>query len=111
MFHAMRFAMFADDGSAPIPTGKLWCTARAPFYTSYCPASALLDPPYATYNGTRRALSGSPTYGYYFSDSGTGVVKVVADNVLTEVAFANPSRTQNIATQLLSVDTIGSLVT
>ena len=111
MFHAMRFAMFADDGSAPIPTVKLWFTARAPFSTSYSQASALLDPPYATYNGTRRALIGSSSTGYYFSDSGSGLVKVVADNVLTEVAFADPSRTQNIATQLISVDTIGSLVT
>ena len=34
MFHAMRFAGFSEDGSAPLPALNLWLRATAPFQSS-----------------------------------------------------------------------------
>jgi len=105
MFHAMRFAGFSEDGSAPLPALNLWFRATAPFQSS---RSAASQQPYATYGGgPRTSLPGSSTK-YYFQTNLAGTVDVVADDVFTAVALANPDDSNDIASKLLEVKAINS---
>ena len=105
MFHAMRFAGFSEDGSAPLPALNLWFRATAPFQSSRSEAS---QQPYATYGGgSRTSLPGS-SMKYYFQTNLARTVDVIADDVFSTVSLANTDNTNDLASKLLEVKAINS---
>lgn len=112
MFHAMRFAGFAEDESVPLPALNLWFRAEAPFRSSSSTALGGRTP-YAVYgNGVRTVLparAGSEGK-YYFYTSLEGMIDVVADDAFQAVSLADSDDVNDMASSLAAVMAIGPFV-